>query len=226
MTVITGGRAGGSAEGTATGRAAANTDRIVAAVLDCIGRWGPQKTTVEDVARAAGLSRATVYRIFPGGKPAMLHAALHSEVARLVDSMAEDLDRARNLEDCLAVALSSATRFLRSTDALQFMREHEFEGVETLFAFDRLDGLLAIAANVLGPVLSRHVADPVLAAEVAEWGARIVVSYLSAPADRLDLAEEADARRLVTTYLMPGLVPVDTPEDRPAQPASSGPARP
>jgi hypothetical protein len=40
----------------------------------------------------------------------------------------------------------------------------------------------------------------------AEWGVRIVLSYTSCPADDVDLADEASARRLVRTFVLPGLV--------------------
>lgn len=226
MTVIAGGRAGGPTQDASAARAASNSERIVAALLDCIGRWGVEKTTVEDVARAAGMSRATVYRVFPGGKPAMVQAAMQAEVDRLVEAMADDLERAADLEECLAVGISSATAFLRDSDALDSLREHQFDGVETLLVFDRLDGLLAISANALGPLLARHVDDPAVAAEVAVWAARIVVSYLTAPATGLDLADVADARHLVHTYLMPGLHPADTPDGRPVAPEPTGASRP
>lgn len=39
-------------------------DRIIEAVYVCLERYGVQKTTVEDVARAAGFSRQTVYKNF------------------------------------------------------------------------------------------------------------------------------------------------------------------
>src|SRR5262245_45253316 len=45
-------------------------DRILAATLRCLGKWGTVKTTLDDIAREAGCSRATVYRTFPGGKDA------------------------------------------------------------------------------------------------------------------------------------------------------------
>ena len=42
--------------------------RIVDAALRCLARQGIAKTTVDDIAREAGLSRATLYRAFPGGQ--------------------------------------------------------------------------------------------------------------------------------------------------------------
>ena len=43
-------------------------ERILEATYACVARYGLGKTTVEDAAREAGVSRATVYRHFPGGK--------------------------------------------------------------------------------------------------------------------------------------------------------------
>ena len=42
-------------------------ERLLQATYACVARWGLAKTTVEDAAREAGVSRATVYRYFPGG---------------------------------------------------------------------------------------------------------------------------------------------------------------
>ncbi len=57
-------------------------ERITAAALRCIARWGVAKTTLDDVAREAGCSRATIYRLFPGGKDSLVTAVAEAEVAR------------------------------------------------------------------------------------------------------------------------------------------------
>ena len=41
-------------------------ERIVAAARTCFERYGIQKTTIEDIAKAARVSRPTVYKHFPG----------------------------------------------------------------------------------------------------------------------------------------------------------------
>jgi TetR/AcrR family transcriptional regulator, mexJK operon transcriptional repressor len=45
-------------------------DRITAAALELVGRHGLADFSMDDVALAAGMSRATLYRLFPG-KPAL-----------------------------------------------------------------------------------------------------------------------------------------------------------
>ncbi|MGH9080390.1 MAG: helix-turn-helix domain-containing protein, partial [Acidimicrobiales bacterium] len=56
--------------------------RVIDATLDCLALHGTAKTTVDDIARRAGVSRATVYRAFPGGRDEMLSAVVDTEMAR------------------------------------------------------------------------------------------------------------------------------------------------
>lgn len=58
-------------------RAAADgtRDALLEAAAKRFGRYGPRKTTMEEVARSAGLSRATVYKHFPN-KDALYRALL------------------------------------------------------------------------------------------------------------------------------------------------------
>jgi AcrR family transcriptional regulator len=179
-------------------------ERVVDALFDCIARWGMAKTTVEDVARTAGMSRATVYRLFPGGKGAILQVALATEVTRLVADLRDELDSLDDLGDCVARAVSVAITRLRDHEALGYVREHEWEAVESFLAYDRLDSLFLLAGAAFGPSLLRFL-PPERASHVAMWAARIVVSYLLSPSDEIDPADEATAHRLVTTYLLPGL---------------------
>ncbi|MGH9301919.1 MAG: TetR/AcrR family transcriptional regulator, partial [Acidimicrobiales bacterium] len=49
-------------------------ERIMDSALECGSRWGVAKTSLDDVARQAGCSRATIYRLFPGGKASLVQA--------------------------------------------------------------------------------------------------------------------------------------------------------
>ncbi|HSP05013.1 MAG TPA: TetR/AcrR family transcriptional regulator, partial [Acidimicrobiales bacterium] len=52
--------------------APATEERIRTGALACIARTGITRTTVDDVVREAGVSRATLYRAFPGGKDVLV----------------------------------------------------------------------------------------------------------------------------------------------------------
>lgn len=179
-------------------------DRIADALMRCVGRWGLAKTTIEDLAREAGVSRATVYRIFPGGKPAIVQHAMHLQVADLVGLLTVELSEVDDLEDCLVTAVVTASTFLGQHEALSFMRAHEPVVLEQVLGFDRLDALFLTAATLVGPVFARFLDDE-HAREVTVWMTRVIVSHLSTPSDLLDLTDPIQVRAFVRTVVVPGI---------------------
>jgi AcrR family transcriptional regulator len=179
--------------------------RVLVATIACIGRWGLAKTTLDDIAREAGMSRATVYRLFPGGKDTVVRAAVAAEV----DAVSRELEARTagrvDVEDILVEMVTYATDVLRHHPALQYLLTHEPEQVLPHLAFGQLDVLLAAATAVAAPLLEPHVGTGD-APRAAEWVARLVLSYALAPSDWFDLANEDDARRFVTTFVLPGLL--------------------
>ena len=184
-------------------------DALAEAALRCIARWGLAKTTLEDVAREAGLSRATVYRALPGaGKDGLFAALADRELTLLERAVGEAVAGAADVEDALVGAITTAAGHLEAHGAFQFLLVHEPGLVLPHLAFHRLDALLARVRTVGGPMLERYL-PPRDAAEVAEWVARFVISYLCSPAAGVQLTDDASVRRLVRAFVLPGLpVPV------------------
>jgi len=168
------------------------------------------KTTLDDIAREAGCSRATIYRLFPGGKDVVLLAVAGRERAAFFDGLRAELDPVRDdLEDLLVTGVAYAARAIRDHGALQFLLAHEPELVLPLVAFDRLDVVLDHAAAFCTPYLAPHVGQE-WAGRAGEWITRMVLSYALVPADGFDLATEADARRFVRSFVLPGLTATPT----------------
>jgi AcrR family transcriptional regulator len=190
--------------------------RIVAGTLRCVSRSGVKRTTLDDIASEAGCSRATIYRAFPGGRDVLLLAVVEAEVQRLLRALRTRLDEARTLEDALAVAIGGTARALRDHDALQYLLANEPGVVLPHLSFDGLDPVLERAVAFLAPQLRRFLADD-LARQAAEWAARLVVLYVADPEAPLDLTDDADVRRLISTYVLPGLTPVHQQEQRNVQ---------
>jgi AcrR family transcriptional regulator len=149
--------------------------RIVDAALRCIGAQGLQKTTADDIAREAGISRATLYRTFPGGK------------------------------DVLVAGMVEAAARLRSHEPLARLLADEPGVVLARLSFAKLDGLLRVASDFAAPFFARWL-GPDEASRAAEWAVRIVISYLLSPSQGFDLADAGQTRRLVATFVLPGVV--------------------
>jgi AcrR family transcriptional regulator len=180
--------------------------RVIDAMLECVGRWGVAKTTADDVARAAGVSRATLYRAFPGGKEVVFTAVLRHETERFFATVTDRLDDAATLEDAAVIGIVEAARFVTDHEALGYLLAHEPERILPAFAFHRLDAALAVATAATAPHLRRFVADDEAAAAGAEWVIRLLLTYVLDPTPGVGLASEADVRRFVRTYVLAALL--------------------
>src|SRR5437764_10462214 len=187
-------------------RVATQEQRVIDAALRCIARWGIGKTTLDDVAREASCSRATIYRLFPGGKDALLDAITRSELDRFFTGLAARFDEATDLEELLVGGIVYASRALTGHKALQFVLAYEPEVVLPKVAFHHADRVLSAVSAFAAPYLAPHVGDDE-APRVAEWVARLVLTYTLAPADGVDVGDEESVRRLVRPFVLPGLVP-------------------
>ena len=176
-----------------TGKAWLSDDRSKLAaqkILDAAGELfaeqGIGAVAMRDVARAAGCSRATLYRYFADRHE--LHVAYVDREARRVGGLvAADVARVRDPEQRLATAVLSAVRRVREAPALSAW-------------FVGADAAATAEAAQSSPVLEamgRTVgADPL----AARWLVRVIVSLLIAPGR--DAAEE---RAIVERFVVPAL---------------------
>ena len=188
-------------------------ERIVDATLRCVARWGLAKTTVDDVAREAGVGRATLYRLFPGGRDAVIDAVVAAESARFFRRLDERLVDVGSLEELLVEIITESFFTLGAHEALRFLFAHEPEAILPHLTFGGMDTVLASAAGVAAPYLRPWLTGPDVdeaAARGAEWLTRIVLSYLVAPSALVDLSDSVSVRHLVRTYILPGLAPTQT----------------
>jgi AcrR family transcriptional regulator len=198
--------------GTDTGTTEA---RVLAAALSCIARFGPSKTTLDDIARESGVSRATIYRAFPGGRDTLFDAVLAREVERFFAELRVVLDGCDDLEDLLVAGLGGAMRFLLDHQALHSIVSLEPVLLVPQLVFHRLDTVLGLASAFAAPYLEPHLGPADDAAGAADHLVRVVLSYALNPGDRVDPHDEASIRRLVRRHVLPGIAPVGG-EPRPA----------
>lgn len=177
--------------------------RVLAAALVCLSRWGIAKTSLDDIAREAGVSRATAYRLFPGGKDTVLDATLAAELSRFTAELGARLDGAADLEELLVRGVTFSSRALAGHAALQYLLAHEPEQVLPHVSFGRFDQLLATSSSLVAAHLAPFVGARAL--RTGEWVTRLVLSYAAAPSPTYDLTDEGSALALVRTHLLPGL---------------------
>ena len=179
--------------------------RLVDGALRCLARQGIAKTTVDDIAREAGLSRATAYRAFPGGKDDILAAVVETEVARLFSYLAVVMGEAHDLEDVLVAGMVESARRLRAHQALSYLLAYEPGAVLPHLTFAGQDRVLLVAGDLAAPFFARWL-EPEQASRAAEWAVRIVLAYCSDQTPATDLTDAAATRALVRTFVLPGIL--------------------
>jgi AcrR family transcriptional regulator len=153
--------------------------KVVEGALRAIARFGLTKLTVDDVAREAGISRATLYRYFPS-RAAVLAAVVQSEKERLERGLDEALGDVTTLPEALAAVADFGAQAFAGHQALQHLLATEPGAVLPYLCFAGADTLLNVAADRIGPHLCRFM-GPLEARRTGEWLARIVLSYALAP---------------------------------------------
>ena len=183
---------------------------VLGAALRCLARWGVSKTNLDDIAREAGCSRATVYRLFPGGKDSVFRQLAEYEVGRFFASVADRLERSTSVEELLVEGMTEALRQLREHPALSFMLEHEPAAILPHPTSDAMAHVISVSVDFIAPYLERWL-EPPDARRAAEWTARMTLSYAAAPPAGGQPFDLTGARDVVDDLLAPAVRRLATP---------------
>lgn len=176
--------------------------RVLDAARVCCERWGISKVTVDDIAAQAGISRATLYRLFPGGRDVLFAALRERDITEFLVELDARVADADSLETFVVAVLVHATRQLRGDFHLQLMLASEPGEVALELGVESMPNIIRLAAAWIGPRLAPFL-DARLVVELAEWVSRVVVSYFLAPSALVDLTDEAQATAFVRRFVIP-----------------------
>ena len=120
-------------------------DRLLAATYQCVMRFGLGKTTIEDVVKDSGLSRATIYRQFPGGRDELLLETVGWELANYFNALADHVRDAPDLEQLFEQGLVFAHRSVTEHLVLRKILDTEPERLLPLLTVESAKTLPFIA---------------------------------------------------------------------------------
>lgn len=184
-------------------------ERVLEGAYECVARFGIAKTTIEDVVKESGVSRASVYRAFPGGKDELLRAAVGWEMGRFFGRLAEAVAGAPDFAALVERGLGYAHAAVREHEVLQKVLITEPERLLPLITIEQ-DRPLRFITEFLYPYLEREQAAGRVCAEVdlhdsADFVARMILSLISSPG-AWNLENPAEVRTLVRTQLLAGIL--------------------
>ena len=184
-------------------------ERVLEATYACVARFGMGKTTVEDVVKESGVSRASIYRLFPGGKDQLLRETVGWEMNRFFARLAEAVYDAPDFASLLEEGLVFAHQAIQGHEVLRKVLDTEPERFLPLITVEQHRVLDFITAFLL-PYLEREeragrVRRGVDLEAAAQYVARLVLSLIGSPG-RWDMDDREQVRVLVREELLGGIL--------------------
>lgn len=167
--------------------------RILDALQSCVERWGFEKVTIDDVAQEAKVSRATIYRLFPGGRDVMFEALRVRNLTVFFEGMRSSLLGADSLLDLTVRISVYATNELRNDAHLVSMLAAEDASVLREFSVNGLPRIINVASAYLLPFVTEFL-PPAASQRFVDLAARLLISHFLAPSPLHDLGEPESAR--------------------------------
>ncbi len=172
----------------------------------CFERYGIKKTTMEDIAKEAGVSRPTVYRHFADRETLML-AVVMRRARSLIAKAQAFIRRQKTFEDQLVEGLLFLVRTGRSDPFVRLIVNPEnLEFAQEILG--STDATVDLTHEMWEPILKdaveRGELDPALDFySIAAWLTHVELILVG----RLDLTpDDAEVREMLRTFLLPAFV--------------------
>ena len=182
----------------ASHRSEAAVDRILAAAEELYTLRDQTSIGMNEIARAAGCSRATLYRYFEN-REALRTAYVHRETHRLGRAIKEEIDGIHDPRERLIASITATLRMVRDSAALAswFAITRPPIGGELAEKSEVITALAAAFVSSLGPE------EPAIVERRARWVVRVITSLLTYPGQ-----DEADERAMIEEFVVPIVTPV------------------
>lgn len=181
-------------------RAAHAAERILDAAAELFAARGVAATGMADIAKAAGCSRATLYRYFDSRQAVRL-AFVHREARRIGAAVLREIDATAAPADRVVAGVLAALRAVRSDPLLIAWFRPGDAGLTSEIA-ETSEVIEAIAGSLF------DTEDAAAQRELslrARWLTRVIVSLLTVPG-----RDEAEERELLRRFVAPAVTVAHT----------------
>ncbi len=182
-------------------------ERLLDAAEGCLEQFGPQKTSMEDVARAAGMSRATVYRYF-ANRDALLLGVASRQASNLAAEAIRYLGQFNTISDWLVEGLLFTLREIPKRPVFAALVTSLDSSAASKLLLGS-SGMIQIGVDVLRPMFANAKEQGLLRDDVdidmlIEWLLRVLWTYLNTPSQVA--TDEDSMRKLFHMMLIPAVL--------------------
>lgn len=185
------------------------SDRLLDAAAVAVALHGPSRATMDDVARAAGCARPTIYKHFPN-KEALLTALFLREVNRYLVSLKEALEGPeRGSESPFEEAFTFTLAYLRGHGLVGRILADP-KGMLSVLALGGgvvLEAATRGVGNVLDPLIATRAVRRIEDDLIGEVFVRLIASFLLLPRLVMDPNDPSAVSMLIRECIVKGLGP-------------------
>ena len=175
-------------------------ERLLDAAKQCYAAQGIARTTMEDIAQEAKVTRRTVYRHF-GSHQEIMSAVVYREAALFWEQLQLRLQSVESFEEYLVEATLYVIMHAAETPTHSFLFNQDILPIVNQLYLSS-EEFISERAEFLRPVYERfHPGGDLDLLMVVEWFNRIVVSYLATPSPFF--RSEDELRQLFRAMLAP-----------------------
>lgn len=182
--------------------------RILDAAHEQFCRMGIQRSTMEDVARRAGVSRITVYRRF-ATKDALVEQVVLREYRRYFDRFLIDIQQAETVADRVVLGFVSSLRAIQRNPLIGGMIAAEPDLLVSSMINDGGRTVATVRQFVAGQLRRErragNVSDDLDIDMVAEMMVRVSASFLAIRSHLIDLDDDEQLAAVARRFLVPML---------------------
>lgn len=183
-------------------------DRILDAAERLFTEQDPASVGMNEIARAAGCSRATLYRYFDS-RESLRTAYVHRETHRLGRDILGRIERIKDPRDRLVAGITATLRMVRENPALAAWFESTRLPIGGEMA-GQSQVITALASGFLASLGPAPGPDDAALERRARWTVRVIISMLMFPG-----RDEDDERAMIEEFVVPVVAPV--PADQATQ---------
>jgi AcrR family transcriptional regulator len=180
--------------------------RVLDAAYEQFCRMGIRRSTMEDVARRAGVSRITVYRRF-ATKDALVEHVVRREFRRYFDQFLTGIGRAETVADRVVLGFVSSLRAIRNNPLIGGLLAAEPDLLVPTMVNDGGRTLATVRQFVAGQLRREQRAGTVSGEVdtdlVAELMVRVSASFLAIPSHVVDLDDDEQLAAVARRFLVP-----------------------
>ncbi|MEQ8558229.1 MAG: TetR/AcrR family transcriptional regulator [Henriciella sp.] len=188
-----------------TSRNQLNKDLFAEAAIRCFDKYGPQRTSMADIAEEAGASRQSIYRFFED-RSALVQYILERRITNMARSLKQEFSTYSTVDEALVEGSLASIRIARQDQLFNSIVVNSTDHSLELFLVRASEEIRDIMAANWAPLLQQarengRIRDSITNEQIMEWIRHVHTVMMI----RDDESEDAQ-RALLQSFFLPSVL--------------------